>query len=264
MKTATQYTKLCFRLLAIVAVMFMPALLLAQDVIYRTDGGKIEAKVLEVGINEIKYRIFSNPDGPVYTVSKSKVVLITYQNGTHDVIGSMDAKQRRKQERHDTLASNRNKNLVALNLFDMGFSTITVSYERIFSKGYVGVRVPLSVGLRSLTDPHHYDYRFMQGRVWSAGADVNFYPTGQGRVRYFCGPSVLVGQFRYIPWYVLPVTRDHMHYAFTVNNGMLVQATENFNLSFTAGLGVKKDDVIFHRTGIDPKLTGTFNMAYRF
>ena len=57
----------------------------AQDIITKKDGTDIKAKVLEVGTNEIMYKSFSNLDGPLYTISKSDVLMVTYENGERDV-----------------------------------------------------------------------------------------------------------------------------------------------------------------------------------
>ncbi len=55
-----------------------------QDVI-RTKTETINAKVLEIGIEEIKYKDFDNPNGPVKVIEKRKVLEITYENGKKEV-----------------------------------------------------------------------------------------------------------------------------------------------------------------------------------
>ncbi|MDR2120897.1 MAG: hypothetical protein LBP64_08525 [Tannerella sp.] len=54
----------------------------AQDVIVTRDAKKINAKVTEVNLDNIRYRNFDNPDGPTYTLPKSQILSILYQNGT--------------------------------------------------------------------------------------------------------------------------------------------------------------------------------------
>ena len=54
----------------------------AQDVIITKDSKKIDAKVTEVNVDNIRYRDFNNPEGPVYTILKNEIVSILYQNGT--------------------------------------------------------------------------------------------------------------------------------------------------------------------------------------
>jgi hypothetical protein len=38
------------------------------DIIVKTDGSEIEAKVTDIGLTEIRYKKFGNSDGPVYVV----------------------------------------------------------------------------------------------------------------------------------------------------------------------------------------------------
>ena len=60
----------------------------AQDIITKKDGTDIKAKVSEVGVNEIKYKDFSNLEGPVYTMPVADVLMITYENGERDVFAN--------------------------------------------------------------------------------------------------------------------------------------------------------------------------------
>ena len=57
----------------------------SQDVITTRSGESIQAKVLEVGQTQIKYKKFDNPEGPVYWFLKSVVLMVKYENGTVDV-----------------------------------------------------------------------------------------------------------------------------------------------------------------------------------
>ena len=57
----------------------------AQDLITLRDGTDIEAKVLQVSPDEIKYKRTDNPDGPDFILPTSDVLLIRYANGTNQV-----------------------------------------------------------------------------------------------------------------------------------------------------------------------------------
>jgi hypothetical protein len=50
------------------------------------NGDELKSKIIEMGINEIRYKKFDNPDGPVITVQKSEVFMVKYENGTKDII----------------------------------------------------------------------------------------------------------------------------------------------------------------------------------
>lgn len=57
-----------------------------QDMITMKNGDKIKAVVLEIGTDQIKYKLFDNVEGPIYTIWKSDALTIEYKNGTKDII----------------------------------------------------------------------------------------------------------------------------------------------------------------------------------
>jgi hypothetical protein len=58
----------------------------AQDVILKTNGDEVNVKVQEVGSDAVKYKK-ADGSGPVYTIPKSEVFMITYESGDKDVFG---------------------------------------------------------------------------------------------------------------------------------------------------------------------------------
>lgn len=56
----------------------------SQDLIIKTSNDSIVAKVLELGINEIRYKQFDFQDGPTYVLLRSEVFSIHYENGKVD------------------------------------------------------------------------------------------------------------------------------------------------------------------------------------
>lgn len=73
--------------------------LCAQDVIVMNNAAaeEIEAKVLEVSSEQIKYKKWSNPDGPTFTVAASDVFVIKYQNGEKQSFAAGTAGQTARQ-----------------------------------------------------------------------------------------------------------------------------------------------------------------------
>ena len=69
----------------------------AQDVVVKKDGSTILAKVLEVNQDNIKYKKFSNQNGPTYTINLSDVMSVNYENGEKENFNNSsitnDAKQ---------------------------------------------------------------------------------------------------------------------------------------------------------------------------
>ena len=56
-----------------------------QDIITLKNGDEIKSKVLEVNPDLIKYKNWTNMDGPIYSIVKGDVFMIKYSNGTKDV-----------------------------------------------------------------------------------------------------------------------------------------------------------------------------------
>ena len=70
--------KILFILLAVIGLGICAN---AQDIIVTKKSERIDAKVLEININDVKYKDWDNLDGPTYTLLKSDIASIIYQNG---------------------------------------------------------------------------------------------------------------------------------------------------------------------------------------
>ena len=60
----------------------------AQDIITKKDGTDIKAIVLEVSSNEVKYKLFDEPDGVTYVDKKYDIVMITYESGRREIFAT--------------------------------------------------------------------------------------------------------------------------------------------------------------------------------
>jgi len=74
--------KIIYSIIAIVISMGMAN---AQDLVTKKNGEDIKAKVIEVTTNEVKYRLYDEPDGVIYTVNKSDIVMIRYESGRNEI-----------------------------------------------------------------------------------------------------------------------------------------------------------------------------------
>ena len=71
--------------------------LFAQDVITKTDGTEIQATVTQIGVNEIKYTRYGTT-APVYTLLKSDIFMIKYEDGSKDVFKKDPVQRANKQQ----------------------------------------------------------------------------------------------------------------------------------------------------------------------
>lgn len=65
--------------------------LFAQDVIVQKNGNTILSKVVEIGATEVKYKKFSNLNGPMYTITKAEILVINYENGEKESFSNAQA-----------------------------------------------------------------------------------------------------------------------------------------------------------------------------
>lgn len=71
-----------------------------QDRIRTVSGEIIQAKVTEISQDEIKYKKYSNPEGPIYILRKDEVSQITYQNGETETFNSKRINKPDENERN--------------------------------------------------------------------------------------------------------------------------------------------------------------------
>lgn len=73
------------RIFVLIAISLFGQALSAQDIITKMDGTDIQAKVTEVGKEQISYKKFSNLEGPSYTMDLAEILMITYENGEREI-----------------------------------------------------------------------------------------------------------------------------------------------------------------------------------
>lgn len=66
----------------------------AQDYIITKNGEQIQARVAELSSSEVKYKKWSNLNGPLYTIKISDIARINYENGTSDVFSDLPSATR--------------------------------------------------------------------------------------------------------------------------------------------------------------------------
>lgn len=70
----------------------------AQDTIIFRNGDEQKVKVTEVSDSQIKYRMWSNMNGPVYTKNISDIFMVKYEGGHKEVYGQNQPAQQSQQQ----------------------------------------------------------------------------------------------------------------------------------------------------------------------
>lgn len=208
----------------------------AQDNIYLRDGSAIKAKVSLVNETNITYKKFENLSGPDYVLSRSKVAVIVYENGTHEVYTEEESTTKRPLREDPYLNdSTFGKNLIGINYFDIIYGNITLHYERLLFKKQAGIKAGFSLALGNYSN-----YMGYGSDEFHAFVAFNYYPLKQRKVNYFCGPMILAGQaYGYFYDFFAPGNYGYNNYfGVYVNNGLMINITKNFSFSTVLGLGL--------------------------
>jgi hypothetical protein len=87
----------CFAVFFLFLGAAFPAL--AQDLIVLKDGNMIEAKVIEINPLDIRYKRFTNLEGPDIVIHAADVLSIRYENGTTDIINAASITGKKEESR---------------------------------------------------------------------------------------------------------------------------------------------------------------------
>ncbi len=70
----------------------------AEDIIVTKDSKRINAKIEEVGLDIVKYRRSDNLTGPLYTIAKSNIASVIYENGSVEVFDSQSSNKKQEPQ----------------------------------------------------------------------------------------------------------------------------------------------------------------------
>jgi len=180
---------------------FTSSFLDAQDTLYKTYGSKQIVKIIEVNETQVKYKPASNLNGPGYVINKVDILKIAYETGLIDSFPKNITKNKIPDPRNIDFG----RNFISFNVSDLLFGFLTIGYEYTFKSGKYSLKCPLSFGLNSKSYSgsrgYYGGYYYYQGdyhntyNKFSTGLDFNFHPFGQGKSKFFFGPSFVFGQF---------------------------------------------------------------------
>jgi hypothetical protein len=87
---------------------FSSNIIKAQDTLTMRSGENILVKVIEVGTAEVKYKKLDNLNGPIFSVLKSDLLILKYENGTKDDFSSIKKNEENNFSAIDTSFQGKN------------------------------------------------------------------------------------------------------------------------------------------------------------
>jgi hypothetical protein len=103
-------------------IIFTLGICSSQDVITKKLGEDIQVKISEITTTQIKYYRFDNLKGPIYSIDKSEVLMIRYENGTKDIFTESNKSTEKvtpnnvTQVKQDGITNHKYKNRIGLTI----------------------------------------------------------------------------------------------------------------------------------------------------
>jgi hypothetical protein len=155
------------KLLFLLTLFFLGAVSVqAQDKIYRKNGQVVKAKVLEIGTEEVKYRLPDTTETLIYVLEKDRISKIEFENGRVEkfTVNLKDPEQYADQRRHG----------LKINFIGplLGYTQITYEKSQGVGKGYeVGFSI---IGAGKNQRLEYYDNSFQTTRRNQFGFSGSF------------------------------------------------------------------------------------------
>lgn len=264
----------------------------AQDTIIKKDGSVHIGTVTEISSTNVKYLL--NGTDVTISAGKSELKQINFRNGTKEYFNNSTpvapiAPEKYRQE--DTYykkpdsngkqdvkkRTEYGKNIIAINVFEMLFTNIGFSYERILGDGSIGLKIPFSFGLGGKPNDNNYVSNYwstipLQNKIYGTGLELNVYPIKQNRNVFYLGLSATYTEFKYFrdtlnsnipysPYYKKQYLGKQ--YSGMIHVGGYIGLTDNLLMGGKAAIGFRREETVIEDYTL-PRVQIDFNLAYRF
>lgn len=192
----------------------------AQDLIITVSSDTILSKVVLVGTKKIEYLKYEALEGPKYEIRRKEVSSIVYVDGRVD---TFNVARNLIKVQSDPLVVH---NIARLNLFPLGYGNLSLSYERIFFDGSLGIEYRHNHHFKGVN--RSFLHQTLDSAIWSGQISLKYYPIKQRMVTYSVGPSFRFGESKYNgpsaysgwPYNAAPVDIMYRFYAFSLTQGL--------------------------------------------
>ena len=233
----------------------------SQDILYLSNGSKLAVKVTEINSTDLKYKDFTNLDGPTYVVSKSELVLIQFSNGVSEVLNKNPMPiEPKKETTLNTTTKNTNdkknnlpnlyymnSNLLSINALALANGDVTLMYDRELFNSKMSISFLGGYNFNSRMgglNLYIADTKDNAKKNYDAGLGINFMPRNTKRVQYFVGFLGKYMSYNYKD--VVDTTNNQKKYApasgyqiaLMLTNGWVYRISPFFNFKLFGSIGV--------------------------
>lgn len=211
----------------------------AQDVITKKSGEDIQAKISEITTTQIKYHRFDNLNGPIYSIDKSEILMIRYENGTKDIFTESNNSSEKitpnyaTQVKQDATTNKKFKNRIGLIMGGGG------GFQNIpFVELTDGTKATISFGGDYVVQ---FEYGYEVNKHFDLALNIGGQFSELSQTISNGSASFNRSIVSLTPSYILPIgDGDKMRFKFGAGIDLLYNAELNFDLSKISG-GTKDD-----------------------
>ena len=232
----------------------------AQDILYTTYGTKILSKVLEINGQEIKYKSFTNSEGPTYVIATLDIIFIQYANGTSEILNynpkplepilkltvTESSKNRLTPKAKTANLRYMNNHLISINALALLNGDATIIYDHEFFKSKLAISVLGGINFNSRMNPLNFyinETKVNAKKNYDAGLGFNYMPNNTKKVQYFVGFLGKYMSYNYKE--VIDTSNNQKRFsdasanqiALMVTNGWLFRISPFFNFKIFASIG---------------------------
>ncbi|MCD4681285.1 MAG: hypothetical protein K8S00_12945 [Bacteroidales bacterium] len=85
------------RKITFILIIALSSIINAQDIIYKSDGGEIKSKVIEITTETVKYKNYDQQNGPIRNIFLKDIFMIIYEDGTKEIYQKKSDKTKEEQ-----------------------------------------------------------------------------------------------------------------------------------------------------------------------
>ena len=231
-----------------------------QDTIYLSPTEKTLGKVKEISSERVK---IEKQNGTIYDLDINDVFRIVYADGEVEMLIKNREDEYFKNKQY---TEHFGRNIVSVNFIHVLRKGMELHYEHFLLDGELALKPYATYFLddRSVSTLSH-----QYAKDYSFGLDVQYYPTGQGRVKYFLGPGFEYGGFERLVYTTLPypnpgqqgeIIETNFYFAY-LNNGVLFQPSPKLSIGLILSLGLREN---IGRGAASSHAEFRANFGYRF
>lgn len=194
----------------------------SQDIIVKNDSSQLKTTILEINLQEIKYKLFNYPDGPTIFISKNEISYIIFKNNSIERFTKVEQSQnynpnkynldvvpvsiynpKEKAKKLDKLYTK--KNYLGFNYVAFLNTALGFNYMRDVTKANLIINIPLAFGLGkpSITNAL-YGRDYLDGTSstkyelfkYQIGINTLFVPSMNKAMNFLMGPSFNFSEYK--------------------------------------------------------------------